>query len=159
MDILPKKKKFIHLAASSSRIPVVGEEHIPRLDPFCLFKELFKNSNQSFLLESGKGPIETAHYSIFGCSNSKLLKFHGTKAKLYDNNVLKIQFNDIDEAFKLLDFEKTTLQVDYLPHFWGGWIGYISYEAGALFENIHRVTRSHDEVGFGTTAHIYKRST
>ena len=81
MDILPKKKKFIHLAASSSRIPVLGEEHIPRLDPFCLFKELFKNSNQSFLLESGKGPIETAHYSLFGSSNSKLLKFYGNKAK------------------------------------------------------------------------------
>ena len=137
MDILPKKKKFIHLAASSSRIPVLGEEHIPRLDPFCLFKELFKNSNQSFLLESGKGPIETAHYSIFGSSNSKLLKFYGTKAKLYDNNVLKIQFSNINEAFKLLNFEKTTQQVDYLPHFWGGWIGYIGYEAGALFENIN----------------------
>ena len=137
MDILPKKKKFIHLAASSARIPVLGQEYIPRLDPFCLFKELFKNSNHSFLLESGKGPIETAHYSIFGYSNSKLLQFYGTKAKLYENNVLKIQFSDINEAFKLLNFEKTTQQVDYLPHFWGGWIGYIGYEAGALFENIN----------------------
>ena len=43
MDILPNKKKFIHLAAASSRIPVLGEEHIPDLDPFLLFKELFKN--------------------------------------------------------------------------------------------------------------------
>ena len=136
MDILPNKKKFIHLAAASSRIPVLGEEHIPDLDPFLLFKELFKNSNRSFLLESGKGPIETAHYSIFGSSNSKLLKFYGTKAKLYENNVLKFQYKNINEAFKLLDFEITTQQVDYLPHFWGGWIGYIGYEAGALFENI-----------------------
>ena len=36
-----------------------------------------------------------------------------------------------------MNFEKTTQQVDYLPHFWGGWIGYIGYEAGALFENIN----------------------
>ena len=35
-----------------------------------------------------------------------------------------------------MDFENTSQQVDYLPHFWGGWIGYIGYEAGALFENI-----------------------
>ena len=88
MDILPEKKKFIHLAASSSRIPVLGEERIIALDPFFLFKELFKNSNQSFLLESGKGPLETAHYSIFGSSNSKLLKIYGTEAKLYENNVI-----------------------------------------------------------------------
>ena len=136
MDILPEKKKFIHLAASSTRIPVLGEEQIFGLDPFCLFKELFKNSNQSFLLESGKGPIETAHYSIFGSSNSKLLKFYGNKAKLYENNVLTTEFSNINEAFKLLDFEKTARQVDYLLHFWGGWIGYIGYEAGALFESI-----------------------
>ena len=74
MDILPDKKKFIHLAASSSRIPVYGEERIPDLDPFPLFQELFKNSENSFLLESGKGPLETAQFSIFGSSNTRLLK-------------------------------------------------------------------------------------
>ena len=137
MDIIPDKKKFIHLAASSTRIPVLGEERIIDLDPFQLFKILFKNSNQSFLLESGKGPIETAHYSFFGSSNSKLLEFYGSKARLYENNILKTEFKNTNEAFKLLDFDKTTRQVDYLSHFWGGWIGYIGYEAGTLFENIN----------------------
>ena len=77
MDILPDRKKFIDLAASSSRVPVCGEERIPNLDPFLLFKKLFQNSEQSFLLESGKGPIETAQFSIFGCSNSRVLKIFG----------------------------------------------------------------------------------
>jgi anthranilate synthase component I len=134
MDILPDRKKFIHLAASSSRVPVCGEERIPELDPFLLFKELFQNSEQSFLLESGKGPIETAQFSIFGCSNSRLLKFFGTKANLYQNGTLQTQFNQVDEAFKLLNFEKAT--VDYLPHFWGGWVGFVGYEASSLFEDI-----------------------
>ena len=134
MDILPDRKKFIHLAASSSRVPVCGEERIPELDPFLLFKELFQNSEQSFLLESGKGPIETAQFSIFGCSSSRLLKFFGAKANLYENGILKTQFSQVDEAFKLLNFEETT--VDYLPHFWGGWVGFLGYEASALFENI-----------------------
>lgn len=136
MDILPDKKKFIHLAASSSRIPVYGEERIPDLDPFPLFQELFKNSENSFLLESGKGPLETAQFSIFGSSNTRLLKVSGTKANLYENNILKKEISDPIEAFNLLNFEKTSQQVDYLPHFWGGWIGYIGYEAGAFFENI-----------------------
>jgi anthranilate synthase component I len=134
MDILPDRKKFIHLAASSSRVPVCGEEQIPDLDPFLLFKELFQNSEQAFLLESGKGPIETAQFSIFGCSNSRLLKFFGTKASLYHNGTLQNQFNQIDEAFKLLNFEKAT--VDYIPHFWGGWVGFVGYEASSLFEDI-----------------------
>ncbi len=134
MDILPDRKKFIHLANSSSRVPVFGEERIPRLDPSLLFKELFQNSDQSFLLESGKGPIETAQYSIFGGSCSRLLKIFGTKANLYQNGCLQTEFKKVEEAFNLLNFNETT--VDYLPHFWGGWVGFVSYEASALFENI-----------------------
>ena len=136
MDILPDKKKFIQLAASSCRIPVFGEERILDLDPFFLFQELYKNSEQSFLLESGKGPKETSQYSIFGHSNSRLLKFFGTQASLYNDGILKKKFTQVDEAFKLLNFEKDTYQVDYLPHFWGGWVGFVGYEAVALFENI-----------------------
>ena len=136
MDILPDKKKFIQLAASSCRIPVFGEERILDLDPFLLFQELYKNSEQSFLLESGKGPKETSQYSIFGHSNSRLLKFFGTQASLYNDGILKKKFAQVNEAFKLLNFEKDTHQVDYLPHFWGGWVGFVGYEAVALFENI-----------------------
>ena len=136
MDILPDKKKFIQLAASSCRIPVFGEEKILNLDPFLLFQELYKNSRQSFLFESGKGPIETSQYSIFGNSNSRLLKFFGSQASLYTDGILKKKFTEINEAFKLLNFEKNTYQVDYLPHFWGGWVGFVGYEAVTLFENI-----------------------
>lgn len=136
MDILPEKKKFIQLAASSTRIPVFGEERIPDLDPFLLFKELYKNSERSFLLESGKGPIETAQFSIFGHSHSRLLEFFGGQANLYENGILKKKFTQFNEAFKLLNFEKSVRLVDYLPHFWGGWVGFVGYEAVALFENI-----------------------
>ena len=136
MDILPNKKKFIQLADSSCRIPVFGEERILNLDPFLLFQELYKNSEQSFLFESGKGPIETSQYSIFGNSNSRHLKFFGSQASLYTDGILKKKFTKINEAFKLLNFEKDTHQVDYLPHFWGGWVGFVGYEAITLFENI-----------------------
>lgn len=134
MDILPDKKKFIRLAASSSRIPVLGEERIPDLDPFLLFQELYKNSDQFFLLESGKGPLETAQFSIFGDSHSRLLKVFGEKASLYENGNLKSELPEISQAFKMLNFEHS--QMDYLPHFWGGWVGFVGYEAGALFENL-----------------------
>ncbi len=140
MDILPDKKKFIQLATSSSRIPVFGEEQIFDLDPFLLFQELYKNSEQSFLLESGKGPIETAQFSIFGHSDTRLLKFFGSKAYLYKSGILKAEFTKISEAFKLLNFENATQQMDYIPHFWGGWVGFVGYEAVSLFENISLTT-------------------
>ena len=136
MDILPDKKKFIQLAASSCRIPIFGEEKILNLDPFLLFQELYKNSGQSFLFESGEGPIETSQYSIFGNSNSRLLKFFGSQASLYTDGILKKKYTQVNEAFKLLNFEKNAQQVDYLPHFWGGWVGFVGFEAVSLFENI-----------------------
>jgi anthranilate/para-aminobenzoate synthase component I len=154
MDILPDRKKFIHLAASSSRVPIFGEERIPELDPFLLFKELFQNSEQSFLLESGKGPIETAQFSIFGCSSSRQLKVFGTKANLYQNGILQTQFNQVDEAFKLLNFENTT--VDYLPHFWGGWVGFVGYEASALFEDVDlNSSQSVPDICFMEVEHLF----
>ncbi len=142
MDFLPDKKKFIHLTTSLSRVPVCGEECISSLDPFLLYQELFKNSKRSFLLESGKGPPETARFSIFGESNSKQLNFYRKKAILYENGTLKNEFNNIEEAFRILDFDKNTQHIDYLPHFWGGWVGFVGYEAGALFENINLQTSS-----------------
>ena len=136
MDILPDKKKFIQLAASSCRIPVFGEEKILNLDPFLLFQELYKYAGQSFLFESGKGPKETSQYSIFGNSTSRLLKFFGSQASLYKEGILEKKFSNVNEAFKLLNFEINTRQISYLPHFWGGWVGFIGYEAVTLFENI-----------------------
>jgi anthranilate/para-aminobenzoate synthase component I len=154
MDILPDRKKFIHLIASSSRVPVCGEERIPNLDPFILFKKLFQNSEQSFLLESGKGPIETAQFSIFGCSSSRILKIFGKKANLYKNGNLETQFNRVDEAFKLLNFDQAT--VDYLPHFWGGWIGFVGYEASALFEDIPlNSSQNIPDISFMEVEHLF----
>ena len=136
MDILPNKKKFIQLAISSTRIPVLGEKRVPGIDPFLLFHVLYKNSKQSFLLESGKGPLETAQFSIFGGSQSRLLKFFKKKARLYENGKLKTEFNKITQAFEILNFENSAIKFNYLPHFWGGWVGFVGYEAGALFEKL-----------------------
>jgi anthranilate/para-aminobenzoate synthase component I len=154
MDIIPDRKKFIHLASSSSRVPVYGEEQISNLDPYLLFKELFQYSEQSFLLESGKGPIETAQFSIFGCSSSRILKIFGKKANLYKNGILETQFNQVDEAFKLLNFDQAT--VDYLPHFWGGWIGFVGYEASKLFEDIPLISSQNiPDISFMEVEHLF----
>ena len=136
MDILPDKKKFIQLAISSTRIPVLGEKRVPNIDPFVLFQELYKNSEQSFLLESGKGPLATAQFSIFGSSKSRFLKIFKKKASLYENGNLKTEFKKITQAFKILNFESSINEFNYLSHFWGGWVGFVGYEAGDLFEKL-----------------------
>ena len=149
MDILPDKKKFIQLAISSNRIPVLGEKRIPGVDPFLVFQELYKNSEQSFLLESGKGPLATAQFSIFGGSQSRLLKIFKKKASLYENGNIKTEFKTITQAFKILNFESSAKKFNYLPHFWGGWVGFVGYEAGVLFEKLPLNSSKHTpEISF-----------
>jgi anthranilate/para-aminobenzoate synthase component I len=46
------------------------------------------------------------------------------------------EWDQPDSALQLLNFEKRVLPVAYLPHFWGGWVGFIGYEAGAWFESL-----------------------
>jgi anthranilate/para-aminobenzoate synthase component I len=136
MDILPDKKTFIKLAASSARVPVCGQENIPDLDPSKVFQELFLGTKNSFLFESAMGPEETARYSLMGGGYSKIIKIIGQRASLFHEDKLISEWDQPGPALDLLNFEKNTLPVDHLPHFWGGWVGFIGYEAGSWFESL-----------------------
>ena len=134
MDILPDKDTFIQLAESSSRVPVCGQKQIHDLDLSKLFQVLFLQTKNSFLFESAKGPEDTARYSLMGGGCSKILEIKGRSARLYQKCELISEWDQPGPALELLNFEKNVLPVDYLPHFWGGWVGFIGYEAGTWFE-------------------------
>ena len=136
MDILPDRNTFNRLAASSSRVPVCGQEKIPNLNLSQLFQQLFLDTENTFLFESGKGPEETARYSLMGCASSKILEIKGQHATLYQEGQLVTEWGNPESALQLLNFEKGVRPVDYLPHFWGGWVGFIGYEAGTWFESL-----------------------
>ncbi|MBC8283234.1 MAG: anthranilate synthase component I family protein [Nitrospinae bacterium] len=136
MDILPDKNTFMRLAASSSRVPVCGQEKIPGLDLSRIFQEFFFQTENSFLFESANGPKETARYSLMGGGCSKLLEIKGQRARLSDKGKLISEWDQPGPALELLNFEENILSVEYLPHFWGGWVGFIGYEAGAWFESL-----------------------
>ena len=136
MDILPDKTTFMQLAASSTRVPVCGQEKIPNLDTSKVFQELFFQTKNSFLFESAKGPEETARYSLMGGGCFKILEIKCQRASLLHEDKLVSEWDQPGPALDLLNFEKNVLPVDYLPHFWGGWVGFIGYEAGAWFESL-----------------------
>jgi anthranilate/para-aminobenzoate synthase component I len=136
MDILPNKDTFIKLAASSARVPVCGLENISDLDPSKVFQELFFETKNSFLFESTMGPEETARYSLMGGGYSKIIEIKGKRASLFYEDKLITEWDQPGSALDLLNFEKNVLPVNHLPHFWGGWVGFIGYEAGAWFESL-----------------------
>jgi anthranilate/para-aminobenzoate synthase component I len=136
MDILPDRNTFDRLTTTSSRVPVCGQQIIPRLDLSRLFPKLFPDTENTFLFESGKGPEDTARYSLMGQANSKILEIKGQRARLFINGKMKKEWDQPGAALQVLNFEKNIQPVDYLPHFWGGWVGFIGYEAGAWFESL-----------------------
>jgi len=126
----------MRLAKVSSRIPVCGQEKIPDLDLSRLFQKLFPQIENSFLFESANGPEETARYSLMGGGCAKILEITGQRAKLFQGSTLVSEWDQPGPALDLLSFEQNVRPVDYLPHFWGGWVGFIGYEAGAWFESL-----------------------
>ena len=136
MDILPDRNTFDRLTITSSRVPVCGQQIIPRLDLSQLFPKLYPDTENTFLFESGKGPKDTARYSLMGQASSKILEIKDQRARLYINDKLEKEWDHPGTALQLLNFEKNIQPVDYLPHFWGGWVGFIGYEAGAWFESL-----------------------
>ena len=49
------------------------------------------------------------------------------------------------DGWDALNFEDNIPSYKNLPHFWGGWVGYISYEAGSHFESLPK--RKHNDLG------------
>jgi anthranilate/para-aminobenzoate synthase component I len=136
MHILPDRDTFERLGKSSPRVPVCGQQIIPHLNPSCLFRQLFTNTKNTFLFESGKGPEETARYSMMGCGDSRIFEIQGHHAKLLLNGALIEEWDNPGSALQFLNFDKHIQPVEYLPHFWGGWVGFMGYEAGAWFESL-----------------------
>lgn len=134
MIILPEKSAYQELIRNSQRVPVCGEESAPDLDPARLFQALLGDADGAFLLESCKGPEITSRYSFMGKGGYPWVQISGQEARLIQDRNQETSLESPDEGFAYLDFDPNIKPVDYLPHFWGGWVGFLGYEAGGLFE-------------------------
>jgi aminodeoxychorismate synthase component I len=136
MRILPNSKEFSERIKFSARVPVCGVQSVPKLSPALLYQELFKDEDESFLLESGRGPESTSRYSFMGTSNSKsIIIQNNTSCFIKEKGLPDYEIKPL-EGLDLLNFDEEIGSVEYLPHFWGGWVGVVGYELAGLFENL-----------------------
>ena len=136
MQIYPLKKYVLEQAKTTRRIPILGEKKINSLDVAQLFKNLLHENDEAFLFESKKGSKNTSRYSFMGAPNNNYVKIENAYSKFKLNSKSNEVIGTVEDGWKILNFEDNVASFNYSPHFWGGWVGYIAYEACNSFEKL-----------------------
>ena len=104
-------------------------------DQYDLFKKLYHHYERTFIFESLVGPKELSESSIIGFDPKYVITMNGKKLTVTNRNKKKVYESSIAEPFSKLRL--------LLPHvinkkfrYCGGAVGYVSYEAIELWENV-----------------------
>ncbi len=134
--IQPTFKEFCRLAKQGNLVPVYQELLMDLETPLSFFKRL-ERDRYSFLLESVEGSERWARYSFLGSRPHRIFKAHGNRITIIENG--KTQTRVADEPLKMLEDLLKGCQpvpVPGVPPFFGGALGYVSYDAVEQFHEI-----------------------
>ncbi|MDH5761599.1 MAG: anthranilate synthase component I family protein [Nitrospinota bacterium] len=137
MKIRPNLEQFMEWSRSFERIPVSGEKSVQNFNSLHFFRSLYRNSPNAFLFESGNGPEATARYTLMGHSNSQTLQADSDQITISHNGTRETMNLSPDAVLNLLEFEAHDTPFDHTPHFWGGWVGTITYEMAQWLDAVN----------------------
>ena len=141
----PNKDEFIILAQHGNIIPVFREVNADTDTPISLFKKVAKGP-ESFLLESVEGGERWGRYSFIGHRPRLLVKARGDNIELTRNGEQcgKFKASPLNYLKNLMQTFRV-VPVEGLPRFFGGLVGYLSYDIVRFIE--HLPSFKPDEVG------------
>jgi anthranilate synthase component 1 len=135
--ITPTFELFSEKTKEGNLIPVYQEILADTETPISAFLKI-QEGDYSYLLESVEGGEKWGRYSFLGTNPSIIIKGSGTTVEiqqdgccqtLYNENPLQV-LKDVMAKFK-------QVQIEGLPRFASGAVGFIGYEGVRFFENIH----------------------
>ena len=132
----PALKEFHELCKQGNRIPVMREVPLLGDTPISIMEKLQLEGTPLCLLESGKGTENLARYSFLGFKPYLVFRSRGTTVQL--SGELSKSSTGVDPYQELQNIMETFHGVRFagLPKFWGGAIGYFSYDMGRYFEEM-----------------------
>lgn len=131
-----KFEEFCELSKKYNLIPVYEVMTADLLTPVLAYLKIRENAKQSFLLESVEGSTNMARYSFIGKNPYKIIsnkglditeRVNGTSEKIKENI-----FEHIRSEIK----KYNQPQIDELPDFTGGIVGFLGYENISLVEKV-----------------------
>ncbi len=134
--IQPSYREFCELAKQGNLVPVYQELLMDLETPLSFFKRL-ERDRYSFLLESVEGSEHWARYSFLGTRPQRIFKARGKQVEIIEHG--KSRRLSSEAPLKILEqllegYRPVT--VPGVPPFFGGALGYVSYNAVEQFHQI-----------------------
>ena len=125
----PSREEFARLTKKGTIIPVYSEILADMETPVSAYKKI-ATGKYSFLLESMEGGEKWARFSFIGCNPSLIFRCKGTTVELIKNGILQesITTDDPLDILKGIMDKYQLVEVNGLPRFCGGAVGYAAYD-------------------------------
>jgi anthranilate synthase component I len=138
LNLYPDRQLFGDLARNANLIPVWVEILADTETPLSALAKLSTEEKPAFLLESVEGGERWARYSFLGTSARCQIKIYGDSVELTEGQTHRTieHHGDPLAVLRSLLARYRPGATPGLPRFWGGAVGYLTYEMVAFFEAI-----------------------
>jgi len=135
----PLKRRFMSFSSHQAFLsgppqPLVVVRPQPDVDAFELYCRLAPAERPSFLLESANGTDTTARYSFFGRDPYLTLTSRAQEYQIETGGQIRRYQGSGIQALQQALAESTITKPEGLPPFYGGAVGYLSYDLVRSFE-------------------------
>lgn len=134
----PDREHFHRLMQSSTVVPVCREVLADLETPVSILHKLYRGRDPVFLFESMEGGERWGRYSFLGVSASRQIRVFKDTIEIEQNGSVENHRHEGNPLRFLRSFMQRyrPATVAQLPRFWGGLVGYMTYEMVSFFENI-----------------------
>ncbi len=134
---VPSENDFLRLAGNGNLIPVFREILADMETPVSAFRKI-DDGHTSFLLESIEGGEAWARYSFLGSGPARVFRSRNDYYEVLTNGVVEQSGNADDPLGKLRELmaEFQPVEVEGLPRFFGGAVGYLGYDMVRFIEDL-----------------------
>jgi anthranilate synthase component 1 len=133
----PSKEKFIELSRQGNVIPVYSQVLADFDTPLSAFLKI-DEGDFSYLLESVEGGENVARYSFLGADPAVVIESKGRNIVIREGKKIKTYVSEKDPIDEIRSFMSRfrSVDVDGLPGFSGGLVGYMGYDMVRFIEDI-----------------------
>ncbi|PLY00642.1 MAG: anthranilate synthase component I [Desulfuromonas sp.] len=133
----PSENEFCRLSSQGNLIPVYREILADMETPVSAFRKI-DNGRTAFLLESIEGGEKWARYSFLGSGPSRVYRCRGRYFEVLIDGVLEESGEVDDPIIKLRELMSVyrAVEVEGVPLFFGGAVGYLGYDMVRFVEDL-----------------------